>query len=105
MILIKQNGKLEAFIKFHSRLLKHIKRIVLIPAPGGKEKDETIKLFSELIASDVELLYQLTLDNKDISCLNNHQIRYFKDLMDSLNKSITKYNIHKILRIFQVNRI
>lgn len=93
----------KTFIIFPSRLLKHIKRITLIPAPGDKEKDETRKLFSEIIAPDVELFYQITLDNKDIASLNNHQIRYFKELMSALNKSITKYNIHKIFKVFHVN--
>ncbi len=83
-------------------MLKHIPRIVLVPAPSEEDRDETWATFAELIASDVELISEITDGNHRIAYLNNQQVRCFKELVMSLNSSICQYNIDKVFRIFEV---
>ena len=83
-------------------MLKHIPRIVLIPPPAPDDKDETWKIFSELVSSDIELINEITNGNRKIAYLNNQQVRYFKELVTALNDSICYYNIDKIFMIYEV---
>jgi len=83
-------------------MLKHIQRIVLIPPPGEKDELKTWELFSELLASDIELINVITQGNKNVAFLNNQQVRYFIELVTALNESICEYNIDKIFKIFEV---
>ena len=83
-------------------MLKHIPRVVLVPPPTEEDKKETWGTFSELIASDVELISEITEGNHKIAFLNNQQLRCFKELVISLNSSISPYNIDKVFKIFEV---
>ena len=83
-------------------MLKHIPRIVLIPPPNIEDKDEIWELFSILMASDIELIHEITNENKKLAYLNSQQVRFFKQLMTALNESICTYNIDSIFKIFEV---
>ena len=76
---------------------------MLIPPPTGD--DDTWRLFSELISSDIELISEITNGNKKIAYLNNQQVRYFKELVTALNDSICYYNIDKVFVIYEVTII
>lgn len=82
--------------------MKHIPRITLVPPPSEDDKDDIWKVYTELTASDIELINQITIGNKSIAYLNSQQVRYFKELMGALNNSICKYNMDKIFKIYEV---
>jgi len=88
-------------LKLYSRLLKHIPRITLIPPPKEKDNDTKWKLFTELTASDIQLINEICKGNNQIAYLNNQQVGYFKELVALLNISICPLNIGKIFEVFE----
>jgi len=92
-------------LRAKQKMLKHISKVIIIPLPSTGDKDDKQKEYADITRSDMELINEITSENINIAYLNNQEVRYFKDLVNALNKTVCQYNIDKVFMIYKVRLI